>query len=255
MYSAFRGFCERLLRIPPQPEPPPGDEAKTRVFLAAPQYYKYLLVMWALKTVVPLMFLAVFLIIPLVAALAGKSRDAAKAAAIILAIEVVAVVILLVSRVFALAMVKLDFEKRWYVITDRSLRVREGIVLVREATVTFANIQNISISQGPIQRMLGIADLRVDTAGGGGGTAAHGKQQMYSLHTTWFRGVNNANEIREVMQQRLKQLKDSGLGDHEELAAAQTAAPLSPDFLAALREVGTEAAALREAAARRAQSA
>jgi uncharacterized membrane protein YdbT with pleckstrin-like domain len=195
------------------------------------------------------------LIIPLIAALVDKSRDAAKAAAIILTIEAIAVVILVVSRVFALAMVKLDFEKRWYVVTDRSLRVREGVFLVREATVTFANIQNISISQGPLQRVLGIADLRVDTAGGGGSSAAHGKQQLHSLHTTWFRGVNNANEIRELMQQRLKQLKDSGLGDHDDLTAPVAAAPLSTDFLVALREVKAEAVALREAAARRAQSA
>ena len=255
MYSAFKSFCERLLRIPPQPEPPPGDEAKTRIFLAATQYYKYLLVMWVLKTVVPLIFLAVFLIIPLIAALVDKSRGAAKAAAVILIIEAVALVFLVVSRVFALAMVKLDFEKRWYVVTDRSLRVREGVVLVREATVTFANIQNISISQGPIQRMLGIADLRVDTAGGGGSAGAHGKHQLHSLHTTWFRGVNNANEIRELMQQRLKQLKDSGLGDHEELHQPAGATPMSSNFMAALREVNAEAVALREAASRRAQAA
>ena len=31
MYSAFRGACERLLRIPHDPAPPPGDEASARV--------------------------------------------------------------------------------------------------------------------------------------------------------------------------------------------------------------------------------
>ena len=73
--------------------------------------------------------------------------------------------IVIVQRLFALALVRLDFEKRWYLVTNRSLRVREGVVKLREMTITFANIQNISISQGPIQRLLGIADLRVDTAG------------------------------------------------------------------------------------------
>ena len=57
MYSAFRQGCEQVLRIPPPPEPPPGDEAQTRIFLAAQNYYKYLLVIWALKTGLSLLVL------------------------------------------------------------------------------------------------------------------------------------------------------------------------------------------------------
>ena len=67
---------------------------------------------------------------------------------------------LLVLGMERVALVKLDFEKRWYVVTDRSLRVREGIAFVREATVTFAKIQNISMSQGPVQRALGMHACR-----------------------------------------------------------------------------------------------
>src|SRR6476660_5190031 len=48
MYSSFRELCERLLRIPPDPGPPPGDEAKTKVFRAARNYFKYLLALWGL---------------------------------------------------------------------------------------------------------------------------------------------------------------------------------------------------------------
>jgi uncharacterized membrane protein YdbT with pleckstrin-like domain len=148
--------------------------------------------------------------------------------------------------------VKLDFEKRWYLVTDRSLRLREGILHVREMTITFANIQNISISQGPIQRALGIADLRVDTAGGS--APARGKHKdgrAQSLHTAFFRGVDNANAIRELIQTRLRELKDSGLGDLEEkvvVTASTTANPASVQpLVAVLREVAAEARALRQA--------
>src|SRR5437867_9827545 len=55
MYSSFRQFCERLLRIPHDPTPPPGDEKSTRIFRAAPNYYKYLLFLWGLRTVVKLL--------------------------------------------------------------------------------------------------------------------------------------------------------------------------------------------------------
>ena len=250
MFSVFRQICEQVLRIPPEPEPPPGDETKTQIFRASPNYFKYLLAMWVVKTVAPLLFLSVFMIGPVIALLFDKSKGAAAGLTVVLVLEGVVVSFVLVARVFALALVRLDFEKRWYVVTDRSLRVRAGIVLVREATVTFANIQNISISQGPIQRMLGIADLRVDTAGGGGVT--HQKQGTYNLHTVFFRGVDNANAIKELMQQRLRLLKDSGLGDHEELTTQPTVA-VSQSLLAALRQVKAEAASLREAASRRAQ--
>lgn len=248
MFSAFRQFCERVLRIPPTPEPPPGDEAQTRIFRAAPQFYKYLLALWALRTVAAFLIVSVALGIPLVGATIAASKQGERWAFLLLLIPLLVLGLVLISQLFALAVVRLDFEKRWYVVTDRSLRVREGIFLIREATVTFANIQNISISQGPIQRALGLSDLRVETAGGGGAT--QGRQGMHNLHTVFFRGVNNANEIKELMQQRLRQLKDSGLGDHDDVATGSPPA-VAPAILGALREVHAEAVALRIAASSR----
>jgi len=96
--------------------------------------------------------------------------------------------------------------------------------------------------------MLKIADLRVDTAGGGGGGSSHGKERSENLHTAWFRGIDNANEVRELIQQRLRRLKDSGLGDHEEKVASPRF-EISAAMLTAMREVRTEAAALRQAVA------
>jgi hypothetical protein len=137
MYRAFRDLCERVLRIPPEPEPPPGDEAQTRLFRAAPNYYRYLLVLWAVNTTA--IFLAV--VIGFGAPLAGVLSSRQKWGAAVLAILFgLALVLTLVLRLISLAIVALNFEKRWYLVTDRSLRVREGIVTVREATVTFANI-------------------------------------------------------------------------------------------------------------------
>jgi uncharacterized membrane protein YdbT with pleckstrin-like domain len=157
----------------------------------------------------------------------------------------------IVVRLFALAIVRLDFEKRWYIVTDRSLRIREGIINVREMTVNFANIQNISISQGPIQRLLAITDLRVDTAGGGGGAQEHSRNQpRENLHTAFFRGVNNASEVRALIQDRIRHLKDSGLGDHEELASPATIAS-PPGILLVLREIQAEAVAFNKSLSER----
>jgi membrane protein YdbS with pleckstrin-like domain len=160
-------------------------------------------------------------------------------------IPIVIILLNFLSSLFLLAVLRLNFEKRWYVVTDRSLRIREGVTTVREMTVNFANIQNISISQGPLQRALRIADLRVDTAGGGGGGSSRGKERSENLHTAWFRGIDNANEVRELIQQRLRRLKDSGLGDHEEKIPSANF-EFSAAMLAAIREVHGEAAALRQ---------
>jgi membrane protein YdbS with pleckstrin-like domain len=250
MFKVFRDWCERFLRIPGDPEPPPGDEARTQRFRAAPNYYRYLLVIWGLKTIGALCILLPLEIGPLLAAM--ELRDQRLLGAALIGLPQIIILLVVLGRIFSLALVRLDFEKRWYLVTDRSLRLREGILNVREMTITFANIQNISISQGPIQRALGIADLRVDTAGGSSASRHEGKGMPQNLHTAFFRGVENANTIREVIQKRLRALKDSGLGDHEEIATAGRPAAtsvISDQILAALREVASEAAALRAAAA------
>ena len=231
MYSHFRTWCERLLCIPPQPDPPPGDEASTRIFTAARNYYKYLLALWGLRTAGIVAGAFLFAISPFPRWLEWILFAGAIGA-----------------QLFALILVRLDFDKRWYVVTDRSLRVREGVFQVREMTVTFANIQNISVSQGPVQRLLGISDLRVDTAGGGGGSSQeHGSQRLHeNLHTAWFRGINNAPEIRQLIQERLRQHKDAGLGDHDDVISPAGELQVSAPILSALREVHQEALALRK---------
>ncbi len=251
MFQAFREWCERWLRIPGDPEPPPGDEARTQRFRAAPNFYKYLLLIWGVKSLALLAVLMPSTILPLIAVLMTKHGNQI-AITISTALPLLILGVTIVLRLFALALVRLDFEKRWYLVTDRSLRIREGIVNVREMTITFANIQNISISQGPLQRAIGIADLRVDTAGGASPARSHQKGMSQSMHTAWFRGVDNANAIRELIQKRLRELKDSGLGDREEAIAATagTDAFASEEFLAVLRGIAAEATALRSAVAR-----
>jgi membrane protein YdbS with pleckstrin-like domain len=152
---------------------------------------------------------------------------------------------------------RLDFEMRWYVVTDRSLRIRTGVWNVQEITMSFANLQQVEVSQGPLQRLLGLADLKVQSAGGG--DLAPGRQRHEdSLHIGYFHGVENAREIRDLIQERLRRFRDSGLGDPEEArhvahaavvapAASETTASTDADVLAAARELAGEARALRAA--------
>ncbi|HWH70452.1 MAG TPA: PH domain-containing protein [Candidatus Sulfotelmatobacter sp.] len=248
MYKSFRPACERLLRIPHDPAPPPGDESSTRIFRAAPNYYRYLLLLWALKALGTLFVLLVSVLIPLLLGTFSLVKHGHKWGLLLSVVLLLVLAVDVVVQLFLLAVIRLEYDKRWYVVTDRSLRIREGVLTVREMTVNFANIQNISTSQGPIQRVLGIADLRVDTAGGGGGST-DAQHTTENLHTAWFRGIDNASEVRELILQRLHQLKDSGLGDHEE-QPARAVTDRSSSLIQALREVHAETQNLRQAAAR-----
>lgn len=166
-------------------------------------------------------------------------------------IKVGGILLYVVQIPFTYAVRRLDFELRWYVVTDRSLRIRTGVLSVQELTMSFANLQHVAVTQGPLQRFLGLADVRVQSAGGGGG-GSHQKGRDDALHTATFHSVENATEIRDLILDRLRLFRATGLGDPDDHhdAPVATAAPaiivISP-ALAAAREMLVEARALRHA--------
>jgi uncharacterized membrane protein YdbT with pleckstrin-like domain len=234
-----------------------------RVFRAGRNYYRYKLAIWAFRQAGAIAGAVFFL----VAADRMLDEGAAKARAKLSEkpnaeralklfdqgraylpyIEIVALAGLLAQMPFTFAAVRLDWEMRWYVTTDRSLRIREGIVTVREMTLTFGNVQNVSVRQGPLQRLLGLADVVVETAGGGGSRSSDAHEAGPSLHEGYLRGVDDAEAVRDLILERLRRLKDAGLGDPEDPAVEATAG----DDLAAAREVLDEVRALRRALAAR----
>lgn len=162
------------------------------------------------------------------------------------------VLLYLVQIPVTYAMARLDFELRWYIVTDRSLRIRSGLASVQEMTMSFANVQQVVVAQGPLQRLLGIADVRVQSAGGGGGGEQQGAHD--STHTGVFHGVENANEIRDLILARLRQFREAGLGDPDDQsppvvsgAPNDETTPVGSDPLLAAREILEEARALRRA--------
>jgi hypothetical protein len=115
------------------------------------------------------------------------------------------------------AIVRLEFEQHWYIVTDRSLRIRTGILRLQESTMSFANIQQVEIRQGPLQRFLGLADVCVRSAGGSDPQpGAKGHAPGESLHLGVFAGVANAVEIRDLVLERLRRFREAGLGDPDD---------------------------------------
>jgi hypothetical protein len=170
-------------------------------------------------------------------------------------LEVLAILFFFVQAVFTYVVLRLDYEQRWYVVTDRSLRIRSGVWSVWEMTMSFANLQQVVVTQGPLQRWLGLADLRVESAGGGGSAHSEMQGQKRSLHVGFFHGVGNAEEIRDLILARLRDFRQSGLGDPDErnpLAPTPTVTRPGGDSVAAARELLAAARELRGALARKA---
>lgn len=248
MFEALRSLVLRWARTPAEPEPPAGDPGSIRVFRAGPAYFKYKLVGWGLGQLGALAALAVSLVVGI--GFVGDWLGSGVAGAVLTALVGLAWLGILVQIPLTYAALRLDFEMRWYMLSDRSLRIREGVFTVREKTMTFANIQQISVKQGPLQRLLGIADIEVRTAGGGSAPEGGG-----GMHQGYFRGVEDAESIRDTIHDRVRRYRAAGLGDPTPRATAsrpdgaQDGAPdgTLDDALDAAHEVLGAARALRSA--------
>ncbi|MGH7468246.1 MAG: PH domain-containing protein [Longimicrobiales bacterium] len=246
---SIRSALLDLLRVPHEPSAPEGDE-QVQIFRAAPNFFWYRVVKWLIKNAFGLLGLwsaVAFAAVAVPRILPGQislgfitlSRDTLLLLFHLL--EAGAIAGFIGQAVASFLLIRLDFEQRWYIVSDRSLRIREGLVRMSEQTVTFANVQNVSIRQGPIQRLLGIADLQVRTAGGKGGQSDF-EEGKPDLHVAHFRGIAHPEMVRNTMRERLRQHRDAGLGDPDDAPA--------PDLLSAALEFAAEAKLVRAAATR-----
>lgn len=204
MYKTIRDAFLHLLALPQgPPEPPPGG-AVVRTFNASPKYLSYrLLGVWIGSA---LLFLVA-------AALAVGAFFAGWGLAIAaVALALLGVVVLVTGYVTN----RIEFDLRYYILTDRSLRIREGVFFLRESTLTFANVQNLRIRKGPIQQLFGIADVLVDTAGGAGGMKNAEGQAMERGHRGTIQGIEDPAEVRDLVLNLLRKYRDAGLGDPDD---------------------------------------
>jgi membrane protein YdbS with pleckstrin-like domain len=223
--ESLRTTLLRLLRVPAEPAPPPGDPRLLRTFRAAPSYFRYSMAAWLLKQLsaaAGLLFSYLFL--------QGAVRGIPFGYFGLL--ERFFIAVFIAQLPFSFALLRLEFELRWYMLSDRSLRIRRGILSVREQTMTFANIQNISIRQNPLQRIFGISTVAVRAAGGGGANSSQGGLKGGDSHEATFEGVSDAEGIRALIRDRIRLYRDAGLGDSDEVVMP---IPESPADAATMR--------------------
>lgn len=235
MYEWLKTLIFPLLKVEEkEPAPPAGSHDTFRVFRACPAFLSYNLLFWKLYLVLW-----------------------------IISVSLVSIVLLLVSRWFILPVIalvlfaafkaavfyvttRLNYDMRWYVITDRSLLIREGVWIVREITLTFVNAQNVRVTQGPLQRLYGFSNVEVDTAGGGAG-GSHDGSKGAQPHRAVLRGLDNPAPVRDLIVEQLRKHRTVGLGDPDDHVGGMRGQPST----AMLRGILEETKKLRAAMAAR----
>ena len=208
-YQGVWATLTRLFRLPEQPPELVGaDDRDTRSFRPAEGFLRYLKFQFWLI----LLLVDIGLVVLLIAIIASANW--------LVSVVLTPLILLLIvlPDIFAYLALHLRYDTTWYVLSDRSLRIRRGIWIIRETTITYENIQNVTVSQGPLQRYFGISDVRVETAGGGG--ESHGSSM--GSHQGLLEGVDCAEQIRQQILLKWNQSKSSGLG--EQSARGQSAA-------------------------------
>lgn len=85
--------------------------------------------------------------------------------------------------------------KQWrYVITKDKIEFSEGIYYIKTTIIPIIRVQHIRINQGPVNRMLNLANVDIFTAGGS--------------HTIPNLNIEKANEIGEYLKEKIKEKVD-----------------------------------------------
>ena len=218
-----------VFKVPQEPSTLPAAGEPVRSLRPSPGYLRYLkFLFWVVlipADILPVLaWTAVSIAVPILG--------------VVLALPFLALIVL--PDVFAYVGIHLRYDTTWYMLTDRSLRIRRGIMTIHETTISFENVQNVEVRQGPLQRYFGIADVIVQTAGGG--VVSHGKGQTSSLgaHMGILQGLDDAEAVRNQILASVERTRTAGLGDEHPkhlLPAAPAGPGLSERHLGVLREI------------------
>ncbi len=226
LYHGIWRVLVRWFRVPAEPPTLPAIATELiKSFRPAAGFLRYLkFQFWIGITAIDVPLIIGWLVLLVAAPLVG------------VLITPLALIVIIGPVVLAYVAIHLRYDTTWYVVSDRSLRIRRGIWVIHETTITFENIQNVTVDQGPLQRWFGIANVLVQTAGGGGG-GQEGGPSLTGGHHGLIEGIDNAAEIRDLILSRLNRSKSAGLGDDSRDAEVRRGSGFSHAHIAALREI------------------
>ncbi len=88
----------------------------------------------------------------------------------------------------------LEVSRMGFLLREHDFSFRRGVLRTTVTTIPFSRVQNVTIDRGPIMRLLGLASLRLHSAGG-------------TLHVTGIR-FDSAEELKSYIVDRARTAAD-----------------------------------------------
>lgn len=156
-----------------------------------------------------------------VAGSGGSGGDLLQGALVFLGIAVVGVA--------AVAGWEIAYHRRFrYELTGDTFDIHSGVLSRRDREIPYGRIQNVDISQNAVQRLLGIAEVRIETAGGGQTEA----QLQYVDRA-------EADRVQEAIGKRKREHEPGSAGTESE-QSAETLYAITPRELGVLGVVSMD---------------
>lgn len=74
--------------------------------------------------------------------------------------------VLIIALVYIIIAPQIFYRRYRYILTSDKIDVRKGIIIVRRTVVPIERVHQVEVTRGPINNMLGLANVDVTTAGG-----------------------------------------------------------------------------------------
>jgi membrane protein YdbS with pleckstrin-like domain len=111
------------------------------------------------------------------------------------------VMIFALYLIFCFAWAKLTYRFWLYDITEDAYKMEQGVIWKRYVSIPYERIQNVDIHRGVIARLLGLSELRIQTAGFGG---QQGKWGAFSEGRLPGIDKEKAEQLREELISKVK---------------------------------------------------
>jgi len=115
--------------------------------------------------------------------------------------------IFIISVVVAYIIARLTYHFYRYELTEDGYRAERGIIWKKYITIPYSRIQNVDIYRGILDRLLGLSDLQIHTAGYG----AAGASRLGSEGRLPGLSREDAEALRDELISRVRQSKNQGL--------------------------------------------
>lgn len=112
-----------------------------------------------------------------------------------------AIIGVVLIAIFYIIFAILSFNNYRYELTSEGFKQEYGVIYKRYVTIPYERIQNIDVHQGILARLIGLADLQIQTAGASAYSMAEGRLPGVSL--------SDAQRLREELLTRMRAARPS----------------------------------------------